>query len=429
MRIRRYTSKPIDLLKERWPDSGRVDQGLEEYVKGIIQNVVTMGDASLLEYTKKFDGITLDPEGLLVKKIEVDKAYDSVNNNQIRALEKAKERLEYVEGQRLERLTFESSLDGVLIHHVVRPLSRVGCYIPGGKAAYPSSVIMNLTPAIVAGVPEIAICTPPLKNGNIPPLTLVAADLCGVSEIYRVGGAQAVAALAYGTETIPKVMKITGPGNKYVTTAKTLVSNIVSIDAPAGPSEILILADQSADPSLIALDMISQAEHGPGGISGLVTTSQWLADLVAKKMEQTLLSIPKSESVTEVLNNGGFIYSCNGLEEAVSFINAFSPEHLEILTEEPMEVAEKITSSALILLGPFTPVSSTDYCMGVNHVLPTGGYGKAYSGLSVFDFLKTMNIIESSQKGLETVRSEIRALTEAEGLTNHNLAIEERFKA
>jgi histidinol dehydrogenase len=428
MRIRRYTSKPLDLIKGRWPDSDKVDRELENYVKDIIQNVARNGDAAVLEYTKKFDGIAIDPEELLVKKIEVEKAYDSVDKNQIKALKIAKERLEFVESQRLERLTFESRLDNVLIRHVIHPLDRIGCYAPGGITAYPSSVIMNLTPAIVAGVPEIAICTPPLKNGNIPPLTLIAADLCGVNEIYRVGGAQAIAALAYGTESIPKVMKITGPGNKYVTTAKKLVSNIVSIDFPAGPSEILILADQSADPNLIALDMISQAEHGPGGISGLVTTSQCLANMVAKKLEQKLQSIPNSARVEEVLNKGGFIYSCNGLKEAVSFINTFSPEHLEILMEEPNIIAEQITSSALILLGPFTPVSSTDYCMGVNHVLPTGGYGKVYSGLSVFDFLKNTSIIESSKKGLESIRSEITALSEAEGLINHRLAIEGRFK-
>jgi histidinol dehydrogenase len=428
MRIRRYTSKPLDLIKGRWPDSEKVDRELENYVKDIIQNVARNGNAAVLEYTKKFDGIAIDPEELLVKKIEVEKAYDSVDKNQIKALKIAKERLEFVESQRLERLTFESRLDNVLIRHVIHPLDRIGCYAPGGITAYPSSVIMNLTPAIVAGVPEIAICTPPLKNGNIPPLTLIAGDICGVNEIYRVGGAQAIAALAYGTETIPKVMKITGPGNKYVTTAKKLVSNRISIDFPAGPSEILILADQSADPNLIALDMISQAEHGPGGISGLVTTSQCLADLVAKKLEKNLRSIPNSARVGEILNNGGFIYSCNGLEEAVSFINAFSPEHLEILIEEPKAITEQITSSALILLGPFTPVSSTDYCMGVNHVLPTGGYGKVYSGLSVFDFLKNTSIIESSKKGLESIRSEITALSEAEGLINHRLAIEGRFK-
>ena len=385
------------------------------------------GDEAVLGYTESFDGVALDPDELAVDQSEVEGAYELVKEGQINALETAKERLEFVERQRLERLTFESRLDGVTIRHVVRPLGRVGCYVPGGRAAYPSSVIMNLTPARVAGVPEVAICTPPGDSGKVSPLTLVATDLCGVDEIYRVGGAQAVAALAYGTETIPQVEKITGPGNKYVSAAKNVVSDIVFIDTTAGPSEILVLADRSADPRLIALDMISQAEHGPGGISGLVTASQGLADEVAEELERVLSAIPGREAVTEALENGGFIYTCEDMEEAVSFVNAFSPEHLEILAEEPMAVAEEVTNAALILLGPFTPVSSTDYCMGVNHVLPTGGYSRACSGLSSLDFVKTVSIVEASERGLEMVKEQITALAEAEGLPNHGMAVVGRF--
>jgi histidinol dehydrogenase len=223
------------------------------------------------------------------------------------------------------------------------------------------------------------------------------------------------------------VEKITGPGNKYVAAAKNVVSDIVSIDTPAGPSEILVLADRSADPRLIALDMISQAEHGPGGISGLVTASQGLADEVTEELERVLSAIPGREAVAEALENGGFIYTCDGMEEAISFVNAFSPEHLEILAEEPMAVAEEVTNAALILLGPFTPVSSTDYCMGVNHVLPTGGYSKACSGLSSLDFVKTVSIVEASERGLEMVKEQITALAEAEGLPNHGMAVVGRF--
>ena len=406
-----------------------MDRGLEEYVRGIVQDVAARGDEALRRYTERFDGVALDPEELAVDEGEVEGAYESVDDGQIGALETAKERLEFVERQRLGRLTFESRLDGVTIRHVVRPLGRVGCYVPGGRAAYPSSVIMNLTPARVAGVPEVAVCTPPGEGGRVSPLTLVAADLCGVDEIYRVGGAQAVAALAYGTETIPRVEKIAGPGNKYVAAAKSVVSDVVSIDAPAGPSEILVLADRSADPRLIALDMISQAEHGPGGISGLVTASRGLADDVAEELERVSSAIPERQAAAEAPEDGFFIYTCEGLDEAVSFVNAFSPEHLEIMAEEPMAVAERVTSAALILLGPFTPVSSTDYCMGVNHVLPTGGYSTAYSGLSALDFVKTVSIVEATEGGLERVRELITALAEAEGLPNHGVAVRGRFEA
>jgi histidinol dehydrogenase len=291
---------------------------------------------------------------------------------------------------------------------------------------------MNVVPAKVAGVGEVVVATPPGPEGSIHPLTLVAADICGVDSIYRVGGIQAIAALAFGTETVGKVDKIVGPGNKYVTTAKSVVSRWVAIDKPAGPTEILVIADESADPRIIAMDLISQAEHGSGGISGLITTSEVLAKKVQNELSEIVPKIPHSKYVREVLKSGGFIYLTKSLDDAAEFADRFGPEHLEIQTREPREpreLAEKVGGAGLILLGEYTPVSATDYCMGVNHVLPTNGYGKISSGLTVIDFLKLVDVVESSREGLQNVRENVRVLSDAEGLPNHGLAVEGRFKA
>ena len=310
----------------------------------------------------------------------------------------------------------------------MKPIRSVGCYVPGGKAAYPSSVIMNVAPAKVAGVEKVIVCTPPSKDGSVDPLTLVACDICMVDTIYKIGGVQAIAALAYGTESVPRVDKIVGPGNQYVTAAKTLVSDVVSIDKPAGPTEILIIADETADPRLIAFDLISQAEHGSGGKAGLVATSAQLADEVEKMVNEMVSSCERSEIVSDVLTEGGFIYTVSNLDEAIEFANRFSPEHLEIMTGVPEEVAERITSSGLILLGGYTPVSSTDYCMGVNHVLPTEGYAKIASGITILDYMKPVSVVKATSTGLGVVRSKVAALAGAEGLPNHREAVEARFK-
>lgn len=425
--IRLETEEPRDLLERRWPNEGATTVELNEYVASILEDVRRRGDDAVLEYTERFDDVSLSRGDLLVRAGEVEEAYGDVSGEQIEALRTAKERLEYVESRRLERLVFETKANGVDILHCVRPISNVGCYVPGGKAAYPSTLIMNVVPAKVAGVPHVVACTPPGKNGGVAPLTLVAADVCGVDTIYRVGGVQAIAALAYGTETIEPVVKIVGPGNKYVTAAKNVVSRDVAVDKPAGPTEIIIIADESADPKIVALDMISQAEHGEGGISGLVTTSRKFAAEVTKALENNIKSSPGREVISDVLSKGGFIYACPGVDEAIDFVNRFAPEHLEIHVSEPMEIADRITSAGLILIGPYTPVSATDYCMGVNHVLPTGGYGKIHSALSVMDYVKTVDIIRSSREGLRMVKDGIKALAEAEGLSNHGLAVDGRF--
>ncbi len=422
----RYSETPEDLLKGRWPNIEAADSQLQLYVGPIVEDVRRRGDEAVKEYTQKFDNVATDE--LRVQPEEIQDAYNAVTEVQIEALKELKTRLEAVESKRLGLLSFTIQIEGVGIECTVRPLRSVGCYVPGGKAVYPSSLVMNVVPAKVAGVKEIIVCTPPGRDGSPSPLTLVAADICGVDAVYKAGGAQAVSAMAYGTETIPRVDKIVGPGNRYVTTAKQVVSNVVSIDKPAGPSEILVLADGNADPRLIALDLISQAEHGEGGAYGLVTTSTVLADEVDEALIDILNSLSNGEAVGDLLSQGGFTCIVESIDEAIEFANQYAPEHLEILTEDPRGVSDKVTSAGLVLLGPYSPVSATDYSMGVNHVLPTGGYGKVASGITVLDYLRTVSVVDSTMDGLEKVRGSVKALSEAEGLPNHSQAVEGRFQ-
>lgn len=422
----RYSETPEGLLKGRWPNIEAADSQLQLYVGPIVEDVRRRGDEAVKEYTQKFDNVATDE--LRVQPEEIQDAYNAVTEVQIEALKELKKRLEAVETKRLSLQSFTIQIEGVGIECTVRPLRSVGCYVPGGKAVYPSSLVMNVVPAKVAGVKEIIVCTPPGRDGSPSPLTLVAADICSVDAVYKAGGAQAVAAMAYGTETIPRVDKIVGPGNRYVTTAKQVVSNVVSIDKPAGPSEILVLADGNADPRLIALDLISQAEHGEGGAYGLVTTSTVLADEVDETLIDILNSLSNGEAVGDLLSQGGFTCIVESIDEAIEFANQYAPEHLEILTEDPRGVSDKVTSAGLVLLGPYSPVSATDYSMGVNHVLPTGGYGKVASGITVLDYLRTVSVVDSTMDGLEKVRGSVKALSEAEGLPNHSQAVEGRFQ-
>jgi histidinol dehydrogenase len=285
---------------------------------------------------------------------------------------------------------------------------------------------MMTTPARVAGVKEIALCSPPRSGGGVDPSVLVAADICGVDEVYRLGGAQAIAALAYGTLTVRPVDKIVGPGNRYVQAAKILVSKDVPTDFPAGPSEIAIIADETADPRIIALDMASQAEH-IDGVSVLLTTSRRLAERAAEELNRCMKSSPNRRLVSENLSRNGLILVCGSLEEAVRIVNEFAPEHLEVMTEDSWRTAEKVTSAGLVLAGRNTPVAVSDYCLGTIHVLPTGGFSRVYSGLSVLDFVKRFCIAECSAERLQEARDAVRALAESEGLLNHLLAVEGRF--
>ena len=415
-----------ELLAKRWPSISASNNELLDYVRPIVSDVAERGDDAVREYTERFDKVYL--ESFKVSPEEIQVAYNKVSQSEIEALRESRTRLEKVEFQRLAHNNYTVEIDGTKIQCTLRPIQTVGCYVPGGKAAYPSSVIMNVTPAKVAGVECVVVFTPPGKDGDIDPLTLVACDVCMVDEVYKIGGVQAIAAMAFGTETVPRVDKIVGPGNQYVTAAKNVVSDSVSIDKPAGPSEILVIADESADPKLIAVDLISQAEHGAGGLSGLVTTSETLADEVAIIVDALVPSLARATIVGEVLKDGGFIYTVSDMGEAVDFANRFAPEHLEIMTGIPEEIADKITNSGLILLGDYSPVSSTDYCMGVNHVLPTEGYAKVSSGITVLDYMKPVSIVKATKNGLCSVRSKIAVLSEAEGLPNHMEAVEARFK-
>jgi len=401
---------------------------IEEQVRGIIQEVAQKGDAALIEYTEKFDGAKLTPKTLRVTRAEIEEAYMQVDKTQIEAIRLFMERLSENEKLRLASEMLQVSRDGVNLRTVLCPIESVGCYVPGGSAAYPSTVIMTVTPARTARVGRIALCSPPNKKGRVNPLTLVAADICGVDEFYKIGGAQAIAALAYGTESVEPVKKIVGPGNKYVTTAKNLVSKDVAIDMPAGPSEVLILADETADPKLIALDLISQAEHGIDSVVGLVTTSENVAAKVLQSLQEILPTIQRREIVCSALKNHGFIILCNTVDEMVRVANVFAPEHAELIIKDTEEVASQLTSVGIILVGPYSPVPLSDYASGTNHVLPTGCFGHSYSGLTVFDFIRRVNIVEGSKEGLVKIARYVKALAEAEGLPNHYKALEARLK-
>jgi histidinol dehydrogenase len=400
---------------------------LEAYVKAIIEEVRTKGDASLIKFTKEFDKVSLNIENLRVDREEIKEAYVKVTDDQISVIKSIKKRLETVERQILERANTEIQLGEIYIRFCTRPLGRVGCYVPGGKAVYPSTLVMTVVPALVAGVSSVAVCSPPSENGLLNPLILVTADICGVDEIYKVGGAQAIAAMAYGTETIKSVDKIVGPGNIYVTVAKMLVSRDVAIDLIAGPSELLVLADETANPRFIALDMCAQAEHGPDSVVGLITTSKKLAEKTISELKEIVESTPRSSIVVEALSNNGFVVICRTIDEMVELANTLAPEHVEVMLKNPDKVFERISTAGIILVGPYSPASLSDYYSGTNHVLPTGGFGKIFSGLSSLDFVKRVAIVECSKTGLSKARKPIRVLSEAEKLPGHFKAVDERL--
>lgn len=382
-------------------------------VRGILEDVRTQGDKALRYYSEKFDSATItdflvsDEEFRTARKAkpEVRKALGKAVDN-IRAFH-----------ERQPRDDWSWEKPGITLGQVSSPIERVGCYIPGGRAAYPSTVLMTVIPAQVAGVREIACVTPPDSKGAANPLVLLACDLLGVREVYKVGGAQGIAALAYGTESIPRVDKIVGPGNVYVTAAKVLVSGRVAIDFPAGPSEVLILADETADPELIALDMLAQAEHDPLARSVLVTTSEELGTKVAENIRDKGIA----EEPFTVLVTGT-------LKEAAAFSNTYAPEHLEICTSKPEEVLGKIKNAGSVFLGEYTPIALGDYASGTNHVLPTAGMARVYSGLGIRDFLKTTSYQKFSKKALKELAEVVTTLAELEGLKAHAESVRRRVK-
>jgi histidinol dehydrogenase len=400
---------------------------LEANVKAIISQVRAEGDRALLDFALRFDKAKLTPSTMKISAEEIKEAYSQVTKEQVAAIEFMKQRVSVFQKQLLANTDVRAFNEGIMVQTLLRPIESVGCYVPGGQAAYPSTVVMTALVAKIAGVSRIVVCSPSNAEGKVNPLVLVASDICGVTEIYKVGGAQAIAALAYGTETIAPVRKIVGPGSKYVTAAKVLVSQDVAIDMPAGPSEVLVLADETADARFIAYDLISQAEHGTDSVAALITTSQKLADQVQKNLSKFVAVAPRSEKISESLNKYGFIIVCDGIEEAVKLTNQFATEHLEVMTKDAKALAEKLVA-CLILIGPYSPVPLSDYASGTNHVLPTGGFAAAFSGLSVIDFMRRVSIAECSREGLEKVKAQVKVLTDTENLPNHYKAIAARFE-
>lgn len=396
-------------------------------VRAIMNDVMNNGDKALLDYTLNFDGIKLD--SIRVSNKEIENAYKVVSKEQIRALKEVKRRLEITEKTLINKLkNIEVRIDGTKISRLLKPVESVGCYIPGGKARYPSTLIMCAVPAKVAGVKRIAVCSPPTKSGTLDPLTLIAADLCGVNEVYKVGGAQSIAAMVYGTETIRPVSKIVGPGGSFVTIAKALASSRVSIDMLAGPTELIVFADASAHAKSIALDIISQAEHSTDTFCGLVTNSKELADNVVEELSSIIDRIDRSDIVRKSLEQKGFIALCRNNNDAVKFINEFAPEHLQVIVKGARNMSKKIESAGLILVGEYSPSAASDYGLGSNHVLPTLAFAKSRASLSCLDFVKIVSLVECSKAGLKKISKTIKLLSEAENLPNHYDAVMERLK-
>ena len=396
----------------------------QKLVQAIIDQVAKDGDSALLRFEKKFNGVNL--QGLLVTKKEIDDAYKQVTKDQIAAITEAKNRLARTESalkKQLGKIIIKTN--GTKITKSFEPLDIVGCYVPGGLARYPSSAIMSVVPAKIAGVQTIVVVTPPGKQGKIDPLVLVASDICGADMIFKVGGAHAIAALAFGTKSVPKVDKIVGPGGAFVTTAKYLVTNVASIDMLAGPTELVIFADDSANPKLIALDLISQAEHSSDTKCILITTSQNLANKVTSEITKLASTIPRKEIVLSSLAKNGFI-AVGKLADAILLANKIAPEHIQIMTKNP-NMAQKIKTAGLVLIGQNTPSAASDYLLGTNHILPTNQFGRTRGSLSVLDFLKIQTRVESSRAELQKINKHLKALTESENLPNHYNAVKERL--
>ena len=409
--------------------TGAISDSSIQNIKSIMDDVKRYGDSAIIKYTKKLDGVQL--KTLKVTTEEIKQAYTAVSKGQIRSIAIMKKDLAKSERALLSRLNgMVISSNGIKLRRSVLPIPSVGCYIPGGKAHYPSTVVMCAVPAKIAGVKRIVAISPPMKNGNIDPLTLVAADICGIDEFYKVGGAQGIAALTNGTQSIPKVSKIIGPGGIFVTIAKILASSRVSIDMVAGPTELIIYADSSANPVLIARDLISQAEHSFDTLCGLVTISSKLANEVSKQILSIIENdnISRRDIVKRSLESNGFSAVGNTESTAIEFVNEVAPEHLQLMTRDARTAAKKITSAGLVLIGKYAPSSASDYSFGSNHVLPTLGFAKSRASLSVLDFIKIVNTVEASKSGLTNAEGVIKEIALAEGLVNHYQAVKERMK-
>ena len=400
----------------------------EQTVNEIIENVRNNGDKALFDYTLKFDKCELDASKVTVTRQEIEDAYAKLSPDFIEVMKKSADNIRVFHEKQKRNSWIETKEDGSILGQRILPIEISGVYVPGGKAAYPSSVLMNVVPARVAGVERIIMCTPPQADGSVNPGTLVAADIAGVDEVYKVGGAQAIAAMAFGTESIPKVDKITGPGNIFVALAKKACFGHVSIDSIAGPSEILVLADDTANARYVAADLLSQAEHDELASAILVTTSQRLADEVAKEIEEFLKTLSRADIIRKSLDNYGYIFIADTMEDAIDAANAVASEHLEIITSNPFEVMTRIKNAGAIFLGEYSSEPLGDYFAGPNHILPTNRTARFFSPLNVDDFMKKSSIIAYSREALEKVHKDIELFAKEESLTAHANSIAVRFE-
>lgn len=399
----------------------------EGRVNAIIEEVRNNRDQAVFNYTKQFDSADINAGNILVTEEEIAEAYEQVDTTLLAVIRKSLVNIKKYHEKQVQNSWFTTE-DGIILGQKVTALATVGVYVPGGKAVYPSSVLMNVLPAKVAGVDRIVMCTPPGKDGKVYPSTLVAAKEAGVDEIYKVGGAQAIAAMAFGTESVPKVDKIVGPGNIYVALAKKAVFGYVSIDSIAGPSEILVLADETANPRYVAADLLSQAEHDEMASAILITTSQKLAEEVSAEIDQFVAELSRKEIIQKSLDNYGYILVADNMEEAIDTVNAIASEHMEIVTADPFHVMTKIRNAGAIFIGEYSSEPLGDYFAGPNHVLPTNGTAKFFSALSVDDFIKKSSIISYSREALEKVHKDIEQFAECEKLTAHANSIRVRFE-
>ena len=429
MRILKLTKETqnniLENLLKRSPNSYGE---FESRVNDIIQNVREKRDEAVFEYTLKFDGATIDQDNIRVTEEEIKEAYEQVDPKLLDVIRKALVNIRDYHTKQKQYSWFDSDESGIILGQKVTPLKTVGVYVPGGKAVYPSSVLMNVIPAKVAGVSNIIMTTPCGKDGKVYPSTLVAAKEAGVDAIYKVGGAQAIAALAFGTESIPKVDKIVGPGNIYVALAKKAVFGYVSIDSIAGPSEIMVLADETANPRFVAADLLSQAEHDEMASAILVTTSEALAEQVSVEVDKFVEVLSRKEIIRKSLDNYGYILVADTMQDAIDTVNEIASEHLELVTKNPFETMTKIRNAGAIFIGEYSSEPLGDYFAGPNHVLPTNGTAKFFSPLSVDDFIKKSSIISYSREALEPLSEDIQKFAKAEGLTAHANSIRVRFE-
>lgn len=429
MRILKLTKETqnniLENLLKRSPNSYGE---FESRVNDIIQNVREKRDEAVFEYTLKFDGATIDQDNIRVTEEEIKEAYEQVDPKLLDVIRKALVNIRDYHAKQKQYSWFDSDESGIILGQKVTPLKTVGVYVPGGKAVYPSSVLMNVIPAKVAGVSNIIMTTPCGKDGKVYPSTLVAAKEAGVDAIYKVGGAQAIAALAFGTESIPKVDKIVGPGNIYVALAKKAVFGYVSIDSIAGPSEIMVLADETANPRFVAADLLSQAEHDEMASAILVTTSETLAERVSVEVDKFVETLSRKEIIRKSLDNYGYILVADTMQDAIDTVNEIASEHLELVTKNPFETMTKIRNAGAIFIGEYSSEPLGDYFAGPNHVLPTNGTAKFFSPLSVDDFIKKSSIISYSREALEPVYKDIVQFAECEKLTAHANSIRVRFE-